>query len=171
MVQRGHIDANTMTGSWAGAMGQTQFMPSSYLKFAVDFDRDGRRDIWKSTPDALASIASYLKGWGWTGDQTWGREVAVSPAAKARIEESIPKRAQGCYAERNMTERRPLAQWRKLGVTLATGKPLPRADLEAGLVDVGERKFLVYPNYDAILAYNCAHYYALSVALLADRLN
>jgi membrane-bound lytic murein transglycosylase B len=171
MVQRGHIEAKTMTGSWAGAMGQAQFMPSSYLKFAVDFDRDGRRDIWKSTPDALASIASYLKGFGWNGDQTWGREVRVSAAVKARIEDTIPKRTIGCYAERNMTERRPLDEWRTLGVTLTTGKPLPHADLPAGLVDVGERKFLVYPNYDAILAYNCAHYYALSVALLADRLN
>ena len=170
MVQRGHIDAKTMTGSWAGAMGQTQFMPSSYLKYAVDFDDDGRRDIWKSTPDALASIASYLKGFGWDGDETWGREVTVSAAARARIDETIPKRTKGCYAERNMTERRPLDEWRKIGVTLATGKPLPRASMEAGLVDVGERKFLVYPNYDAILGYNCAHYYALSVALLADSL-
>jgi membrane-bound lytic murein transglycosylase B len=170
MVQRGHIEARIMTGSWAGAMGQTQFMPSSYLKHAVDFDRDGRRDIWKSTPDALASIASYLKGYGWNGDQTWGREVRVSAAAAARIEESIPRRTHGCYAARNMTERRPLAEWQKLGVTLVNGKALPRAEMSAGLVDVGERKFLVYPNYDAILGYNCAHYYALSVALLADRL-
>ena len=170
MVQRGHIDAKTMTGSWAGAMGQTQFMPSSYLKFAVDFDDDGRRDIWKSTPDALASIASYLKGFGWNGEQTWGREVEVTAAVKTRIEETVPKRTAGCYAERNMTERRPLDEWRELGVTLANGRPLPRAEMAAGLVDVGERKFLVYPNYDAILAYNCAHYYALSVALLADSL-
>jgi membrane-bound lytic murein transglycosylase B len=170
MVQRGHIEARTMTGSWAGAMGQTQFMPSSYLKFAVDFDRDGRRDIWTSTPDALASIASYLKGYGWNGDETWGREVTVTAAVKTTIDETIPKRTVGCYAERNMTERRPLSDWHALGVTLTTGKPLPRADLTAGLVDVGERKFLVYPNYDAILGYNCAHYYALSVALLADRL-
>jgi membrane-bound lytic murein transglycosylase B len=170
MVQRGYIEAKAMTGSWAGAMGQTQFMPSSYLKFAVDFDQDGRRDIWKSTPDALASIASYLKGWGWNGDQTWGREVTVTDKVKSVIDESIPKRTQGCYAERNMTERRPLDQWRKLGVTLVGGTPLPRADIPAALVDVGDRRFLVYPNYDAILAYNCAHYYALSVALLADRL-
>ncbi len=171
MVQRGHIEVKTMTGSWAGAMGQAQFMPSSYLKFAVDFDKDGRRDIWRSTPDALASIANYLKGFGWSGDETWGREVTVTAAAAARIAESIPKRTQGCYAERNMTERRPLGDWTTLGVTLADGKPLPRADMAAGLVDVGERKFLVYPNYDALLAYNCAHYYALSVALLAERLN
>ena len=170
MVQRGHIEAKAMTGSWAGAMGQTQFMPSSYLKHAVDFDNDGRRDIWKSTPDALASIASYLDGYGWNGDQTWGREVKVPAAAKETIETSIPKRTIGCYAERNMTERRPLDDWRTLGVTLADGSALPRAEIPAGLVDVGERKFLVYPNYDAILGYNCAHYYALSVALLADRL-
>jgi membrane-bound lytic murein transglycosylase B len=170
MVDRGHIEPRAMTGSWAGAMGQTQFMPSSYLQYAVDFDKDGRTDIWKSTPDALASIANYLKGYGWNGDHTWGREVRVSDEAKARIDETIPKRPEGCYAIRNMTERVPLDEWRKLGVTLADGDPLPKADLTAGLVDVGSRKFLVYPNYDAILGYNCAHYYALSVALLAEQL-
>jgi membrane-bound lytic murein transglycosylase B len=170
MVQRGHIEAGSMTGSWAGAMGQTQFMPSSYLDYAVDFDRDGRRDIWKSTGDALASIANYLKGFKWNGDETWGREVQVSPAARAEIERGIPRRTEGCYALRNMTERRPLDEWRKIGVRLVGGNPLPRANLNAGLVDVNERTFLVYPNYDAILGYNCAHYYALTVALLSDRL-
>jgi membrane-bound lytic murein transglycosylase B len=170
MVQRGHIEASSMTGSWAGAMGQTQFMPSSYLSYAVDFDGDGRRDIWKSTGDTLASIANYLKGFGWNGNETWGREVKVSNAVREKIASTIPKRAEGCYAVRNMTERRPLEQWQKLGVRLVGGRPLPRAALTAGLVDVGERTFLVYPNYDAILAYNCAHYYALTVALLSDRL-
>jgi len=159
-----------MTGSWAGAMGQTQFMPSSYMKYAVDFDGDGHRDIWKSTPDALASIANYLKGYGWNAGTTWGREVKVPAAALTRIAEEVPKRPEGCYAIRNMTERVPLARWRALGVTLPDGKPLPQSDLVAGLVDVGERKFLVYPNYDAILGYNCAHYYALSVALLGDQI-
>ena len=168
MVDRGYIDARSMTGSWAGAMGQTQFMPSSYLAYAVDFDKDGHRDIWKSTPDALASIANYLKGYGWTAGTTWGREVKVTDAAMTRIGDEIAKRPEGCYAIRNMTERVPLARWRALGVTLPDGKPLPQADLVAGLVDVGERTFLVYPNYDAILGYNCAHYYALSVALLGD---
>jgi len=168
MVDRGYIEARTMTGSWAGAMGQTQFMPSSYLEYAVDFDGDGHRDIWKSTPDALASIANYLKGYGWKAGETWGREVRVPEAARERIAAAIPKRAEGCYAIRNMTERRPLSQWRGLGVTLPNGQPLPPVDIVAGLVDVGERKFLVYPNYDAILGYNCAHYYALSAALLGD---
>jgi membrane-bound lytic murein transglycosylase B len=170
MVQRGHIDAGAMKGSWAGAMGQPQFMPSSYLTYAVDFDDDGRRDIWKSTGDALGSMANYLKGFGWNGDETWGREVRLTAAAREEIARTIPKRTEGCYAIRNMTERRPLAEWRKMGVRLVGGNPLPRADIAAGLVDVGERTFLVYPNYDAILGYNCAHYYALTVALLSDRL-
>jgi membrane-bound lytic murein transglycosylase B len=170
MMSQRHIDANAMTGSWAGAMGQTQFMPSSYLKHAVDFDKDGKSDIWKSTPDALASIASYLKAYGWDGTYTWGREVAMSPAARERIAERVPKRTEGCYARRNMTERLPLDEWREMGVTREDGGPLPTSKVPAGLVDVGDRLFLVYPNYDAILGYNCAHYYALTVALLAGEL-
>ncbi len=170
MVARGHIEPAAMTGSWAGAMGQTQFMPSSYLKYAVDFDHDGRRDIWRSTDDALASIASYLQGYGWNQEETWGREVRMSPSLRAAIETAVPRRTEGCYAIRNMTVRVPLERWRALGVVRVDGGPLPTADVEAGLVDVGQRAFLVYPNYDAILGYNCAHYYALTVALLADQL-
>jgi membrane-bound lytic murein transglycosylase B len=168
MVDRGYIDAKSMTGSWAGAMGQTQFMPSSYLQYAVDFDRDGHRDIWRSVPDALASIANYLKGYGWQRNETWGREVRISDAAQTRIDAELTKRPEGCYAIRNMTERVPLARWREFGVTRVNGAALPAADMSAGLVDVGERKFLVYSNYDAILGYNCAHYYALSAALLGE---
>ena len=170
IVQNGYIDPRSMTGSWAGAMGQPQFMPSSYLKFAVDHDSDGRRDIWRSTPDALASIANYLKGWGWNGDETWGREVRMTRAVRERIADAVPIRTEGCFAMRDMTERVPLSQWRELGVRLANGQPLPRADLAAGLVETEDRAFLVYTNYDAILRYNCAHHYALSIALLADRL-
>jgi membrane-bound lytic murein transglycosylase B len=170
IVQRGYIDASSMTGSWAGAMGQPQFMPSSYLQYAVDFDGDGRRDIWRSTADALASIANYLKGWGWNGDQTWGREVRVSRAVREKIADAVAPRTDGCFAMRDMTERVALKQWAALGVRLANGAALPRADLTAGLVETEDRAFLVYPNYDAILRYNCAHHYALSIALLADRL-
>ena len=169
MAQR-HIDAKAMTGSWAGAMGQTQFMPSSYLKHAVDFDKDGKSDIWKSTPDALASIASYLKAYGWDGAYTWGREVALTPEVRERVAARVPRRTEGCYARRNMTERMPLDDWREMGVTREDGGALPKSKVPAGLVDVGDRLFLVYPNYDAILGYNCAHYYALTVALLADEL-
>jgi len=169
IVSGGYIDAKTMTGSWAGAMGQPQFMPSSYLKHAVDFDNDGLRDIWHSEADTLASIASYLRDAGWEPGQTWGREVTVSKAARQHIED-IPKRDVGCSAKRQMTERRPLPVWREAGVRLKAGGPLPASELPASLVDVGGRSFLVYPNYEAILDYNCAHLYALSVGMLADRI-
>lgn len=170
MVSKGYIDAPTMTGSWAGAMGHPQFMPSSYLKYAEDFDKDGHRDIWRSTGDTMASIANYLNKFGWDDDETWGREVTVTPAVRARVKAAIPARTEGCYAKRNMTERRPLTEWQKLGVRLKSGKPLPRSSIKAGLVETDERSFLVYDNYDAILEYNCAHYYALTVALLSDQL-
>ena len=170
MVSRGHIDAASMTGSWAGAMGQPQFMPSSYLKFAEDFDRDGRRDIWRSTADALASIANYLKTWGWNDELTWGREVRITPEVRARIDQETTRRSDGCYAMRNMTERIPLAEWQRLGVRRPNGAALPTSDVTAGLIDTDTRSFLVYENYDAILRYNCAHYYALTVALLADQI-
>lgn len=170
IVANGYMNAGGMKGSWAGAMGQAQFMPSSYLKHAVDFDGDGDRDIWSSTGDALGSIANYLKAYGWRNDQTWGREVRVSEAARERIAENVPMRTMGCYAIRNMTERIPLSRWRELGVKRSDGGPLPTADIAAGLVRTDTRNFLVYGNYDAILGYNCAHYYALTVGLLADRL-
>lgn len=170
MVSRGYIDVSSMTGSWAGAMGHPQFMPSSYMKFAEDFDKDGRRDIWRSTGDALASIANYLEEHGWDDETTWGREVRVTDAIRARVKEEIPPRTEGCFAMRNMTERRPLDEWQTLGVRLANGRALPSSSIPAGLVTTDKRTFLVYPNYDAILQYNCAHYYALSVALLADQL-
>jgi len=170
MVSKGYIETKTMTGSWAGAMGHPQFMPSSYLEFAEDFDRDGRRDIWGSTPDALASIANYLEEWGWDDEFTWGREVRVTPEARARIDLETTKRTEGCFAMRNMTERIPLAEWQRLGVRLPDGRALPKSDVKAGLVTTDRRTFLVYENYDAILHYNCAHYYALTVALLADQI-
>jgi membrane-bound lytic murein transglycosylase B len=169
IVQGGYIDAKTMTGSWAGAMGQPQFMPSSYLEHAVDFDKDGLRDIWHSKADTIASIASYLKNSGWEAGQAWGREVKISDAARAEIAR-IPMRDAGCSAKRMMTERRPLGIWREAGVRLKSGAPLPQSDIPASLVDVGGHSFLVYPNYETILDYNCAHLYALSVGMLADRL-
>jgi len=170
MVSKGYIDTKTMTGSWAGAMGHPQFMPSSYLKFAEDFDRDGRRDIWRSTPDALASIAHYLEEWGWDDEFTWGREVRLTPAVREAVAQATTRRTDGCYAMRNMTERIPLTDWQRLGVRRVNGAALPASDVKAGLVTTDTRSFLVYDNYDAILRYNCAHYYALTVALLADQI-
>src|SRR5688572_31533017 len=151
MVTKGYIETKTMTGSWAGAMGHPQFMPSSYLEFAEDFDRDGRRDIWQSAPDALASIANYLEEWGWDDEFTWGREVRVTPAARERIAQVTSKRTDGCFAKRNMTERIPLTEWQGLGVRRPDGAPLPKTTAKAGLVSTDTRDFLVYDNYDAIL--------------------
>ena len=170
ILDRGDIDLASMKGSWAGAMGQPQFMPSSYLKLAEDFDGDGRRDIWASPADIFASIAKYLKARGWAARETWGREVKVAKAAAARIKAEVAMRGSGCNASRQLTERLPLERWEELGVRLPGNKPLPTADMAASLLAVGSRRFLVYGNYDTILAYNCAHAYALSVGLLADRI-
>ena len=169
ILDRGDIELARMKGSWAGAMGQPQFMPSSYLKYAVDFDGDGRRDIWSSRGDTFASIANYLHEHGWTKAQRWGRAVRL-PAKAAAIEEAAPLRVEGCVAERQMTVRLPLSRWRALGVRTEARQPLPRARIEASLVRAGARAFLVYGNYEALLAYNCAHAYALSVALLSEGL-
>jgi membrane-bound lytic murein transglycosylase B len=169
MVSRGYAEADAMKGSWAGAMGQTQFMPSSYLAHAVDYDGDGRRDIWQSTPDSLASMANYLAARGWVRDRTWGREVRLSATARKRVED-VPRRTEGCGAMRDMTEPLPLREWQRRGVRLVGGGPLPRATVQASLVQVQTRDFLVYPNYDALLRYNCAHHYALAVAMLSERL-
>lgn len=169
ILDRGDITLEELKGSWAGAMGQPQFMPSSYLSYAQDFDGDGRRNIWTSQPDVFASIAYYLQQHGWTAGEAWGREVKAPPAARRAIEE-LPRRAEGCRAQRVMTERRPVSGWRKLGLRTLKGTTLPASTAAASLVDAGSRTFLVGRNYEALLGYNCSHNYALSVALLADRL-
>ncbi|MBM4440017.1 MAG: lytic murein transglycosylase [Candidatus Rokubacteria bacterium] len=172
MVKAGHIDAASMLGSWAGAMGQPQFMPSSYLAYAVDFDGDGRRDIWASHADTFASIANYLKRHGWRGGERWGREVELTADADTRATRSVKPRRDGCRAMRDMRGPATLATWQKLGVRLPGGDDLPNAPArdEAALIRAGRRRFLVHDNYDAILRYNCAQHYALTVAILADRI-
>jgi len=170
IVDRGHIELAAMKGSWAGAMGQAQFMPSSYLEHAQDFDGDGRRDIWSSLPDVFASIANYLRAYGWSADQTWGREVRVPAASRDRLVAQIGLRESGCRAERELTKAVPLAQWQALGVRTTSGRALPKVARPAALLRAGPRTYLVYGNYDALLGYNCAHAYALAVGLLADRI-
>jgi membrane-bound lytic murein transglycosylase B len=170
IVDRGYIGLDQLRGSWAGAMGQPQFMPSSYLKWAQDFDQDGDRDIWRSEHDIFASIANYLKAHGWSPDTTWGREVRLPAGGVDAVREAAGMRAEGCRAEREMTNRLPLARWRELGIRTTAGEALPRAALDGSLIYTGKRAFLVYPNYEALLEYNCAHSYALAVALLADRI-
>jgi membrane-bound lytic murein transglycosylase B len=169
IVDRGDIELEKLKGSWAGALGQPQFMPSSYLQYAQDFDADGRRDIWSSQADVFASIAFFLREHGWMPGQAWGREVRVTPIVQKAIL-AIPRRDTGCRARRLMTGARPVREWRKLGLLTREGKPLPAIDKAASLVEAGKRTFLLYDNYEALLGYNCAHSYALSVGLLADRL-
>jgi membrane-bound lytic murein transglycosylase B len=169
IVDRGDIELERLKGSWAGALGQPQFMPSSYLEYAQDFDEDGRKDIWTSQADVFASNAFYLQKHGWTPGQSWGREVRVTPIVQKAIL-AIPRRDVGCRARRLMTPPRPVNEWSKLGLLTTAGKPLPRSQMPASLVEAGRRTFLLYDNYESLLGYNCAHSYALSVGLLSDRL-
>jgi membrane-bound lytic murein transglycosylase B len=168
ILNRGDIDLPHLKGSWAGAMGQAQFMPSSYLKFAEDFDGDGKRDIWSTPADVFASIANYLKGHGWAADQDWGREVKVMSEAARRIARDVAPRNGTCQATRNMSVALPLTRWAELGVRLPGGKALPKSDATASLVSGATRRFLTGANYDALLEYNCAHSYAITVGLLGD---
>ena len=170
ILDKGYIQLDEMKGSWAGAMGQTQFMPSSYLAHAQDFDGDGRRDIWKGLPDVFASIANYMKAYGWTERQAWGREVKLPPGGADRLVEKVGLRPTGCRAARELTVPAPLKQWQQLGVRTVTGAALPKVDRDASLLRAGRKNYLVYGNYDTLLGYNCAHAYALAVGLLSDRI-
>ena len=157
IIDAGHISAEAMKGSWAGAMGQSQFMPSSFLAYAQDFNGDGKKDIWNTQADVFASAANYLARSGWAGDERWGRQVTV-PA-------SVPESAM------ERTNKKSLAEWARLGVTLPDGSSLPIADLQAGLVapdGVNGPKYLTYGNYDVIMKWNRSTYFATSVGLLAD---
>ena len=170
IIDQGHISQDEMKGSWAGAMGQTQFMPSSYLAHAQDFDGDGRRDIWKALPDVFASIANYMKAYGWTEHQAWGREVKLPAGGADRLIEKVGLRQSGCRASRELTVPAPLSQWQQLGVRTLAGAALPKVERSASLLRAGKKHYLVYQNYDVLLGYNCAHAYALAVGLLADRI-
>ena len=160
IIDEGAISASRMEGSWAGAMGHVQFMPSVFLRYAVDYDRDGRRDLWGSIPDAMASAANFLRGIGWQEGQRWGREVQL-PA-------DFP------YHKAGRDRRLSLEEWQRLGVRRPDGSSLPIADFEAALlVPAGHTgpAFLVYDNFHVIMRWNRSEFYALSVGHLADRIN
>ena len=140
----------------------------SYLRFAEDYDGDGRRDIWSTPADIFASIANYLSSRGWIDGETWGREVKVTPDAAQRIRTEVAPRSGTCAATRAMIGPLPADRWQKLGVRLPGGRPVPKGDGPTSLVSGSERHFLVTPSYDAILDYNCSHAYAITVGLLSD---
>ncbi len=172
ILQAGHIDHADMKGSWAGAMGQSQFMPSSFVNYAVDFDGDGRRNIWTSEADVFASIANYLGQRGWQSGQRWGREVTLPDDYHERADQwSQGDASFSCSVLRRHTVQRPLAEWQMAGVRTADGADLPQADFPGSIVlpdGEGGRAFMTYPNFRVILTYNCANNYALAVAKLAD---
>jgi lytic murein transglycosylase len=160
MVEQG-IDPSVMKGSWAGAMGQPQFMPSSYLKYAVDFDGDGDKDIWNSVPDALGSIANYLVAKGWQKGRGWGYEVLI-PTSVTCAQEG-PDLAQ------------PISHWASLGIERVSGKDFPKAEQKASgmmIVPAGRHgpEFIVTPNFYVIKEYNNSDLYALFIGNLADRI-
>ena len=159
LLQAGDIRADGLTGSWAGAFGHTQFMPSTYERIAVDFDGDGRRNLIDSIPDALASTANYLVKSGWRTGEPWGYEVTL-PAGFD-------------LAQAGRTNRKPLTQWVKQGIARVDGQALQADDRNAAVLvptGVAGPAFIVFKNYDAIYSYNAAESYALAIALLADRL-
>jgi peptidoglycan lytic transglycosylase B len=172
ILDSGDVEPAALRGSWAGALGQPQFMPSSFLLYAQDFDGDGKRDIWRSAPDVFASIANFLTAKGWTSGGRWGREVSVPASLRARLPEVAPLQTEGCLARRQMSVPLPVATWAKLGVRAPGGARLPAADLDvasASLISGVKRHFLVYPDYLALLEYNCVNAYGLSVGLLSDK--
>lgn len=171
ILDKGYIERDQMKGSWAGAMGQLQFMPSSYLAHAKDHDGDGKRDIWSTLPDVFASIANYMIAYGWKTDQIWGREVKVPAGGATKLAAKVGFRQSGCRAARELTVPLPLSKWQALGVRTAAGGALPKVDRDASLLRAGAKSYLVYGNYDSLLGYNCAHSYALAVGLLSDRLD
>lgn len=159
IIQDEHIAPDRLVGSWAGAFGQTQFMPSTYLRLAVDFDGDGRRDLVDSVPDALASTANFLKRAGWNPALAWGYEV------------KLPAGIDTAGAGRK--NKRPMSSWARQGVSRVDGQALPAGDVPAGLLLPAGRNgpaFLVTRNFDALYSYNAAESYALAIAHLSDRL-
>lgn len=163
ILEQGHIRIEEMKGSWAGAMGQCQFMPSSFLAFAADGDGDGKKDIWTNKVDVFASTANYLRQSGWDDRHTWGRQV------------KLPKVFDEQLAGREAIKGKTLQEWSQLGITRYDGSPLPRLaeDIQAWLImpdDRSGRVYLVYNNYNVLMKWNRSYYFALAVSHLADRI-
>ena len=159
IVQSGDARPEALRGSWAGAMGHTQFMPTSFLTYSVDFTGDGRRDVWGADPtDALASAANYLRANGWQAGRPWGVEVRLPPGFD--------------FAEADQAKLQPVAHWRARGVTTVEGAPLPDHGPAAILTPAGARgpAFAIFNNFHVIKTYNNATSYALGVGHLADRI-
>jgi len=155
ILNNGDITPDRMTGSYAGAMGQPQFMPSSFLRLAVDFDGDGRRDIWTSKPDVLGSIANFLAQSGWRAGEPWGQPVRVPVGIVAS----------------GRDVKRPLAEWARQGITPTAGQWAASGDAQSAVIapdGAGGETFLVFNNFNAIRRYNPSDFYAIAVGLIGD---
>ena len=163
IIDEGHVTTDNMKGSWAGAMGQSQFMPTSFRRFAEDYNGDGRRDIWSTQADVFASAANYLKRSGWRNDITWGREVRLPQTGIAS-----PGQAMKLHDDKTW---KPLPEWAQLGLLNVGGDALPTRAIRARLVlpdGADGRAYLVYDNFEAILKWNRSNYFAIAVGTLSD---
>ena len=158
IIDDGHIAVDNMSGSWAGAMGQLQFLPSVFARYGIDGDNDGKIDIWNSLPDIFHSAANFLSQSGWRGDERWGREVLLP----SNFDFSLT----------GTRTRKPLQEWNELGIIQMNGSPIPVANMQASVIlpaGAGGPAFLTYANFRATMVYNPSTFYALTVGHLADR--
>ena len=158
IINDGHISMNKMTGSWAGAMGQCQFMPSSFINYANDWNMDGAKNIWTSKPDVFASAANYLKRVGWSNKITWGRKVYIGNLNK----------------KFNIKKFYFLKEWNKNGVLSENKEKLPQVNVKARLIipdNYGKYGYLVYSNFESLLNWNRSNYFAIAVGKLSDSIN
>ena len=173
IAQRGDVSLNGLTGSWAGAMGHTQFIPTSYQAYAIDGDGDGKKDIWQNQIDIFASMANYLKKEGWNDDLTWGRQVKLPENFDTSL--AIPKNTgsrKNWLKAWEKTEK-TLSQWQTLGVRRTDGTNLPNVGIKAALIfPDGEngRAYLAYDNYKSLMHWNLSYYFVSSVGHLSDRI-
>lgn len=157
IVNEGHVSLHDFKGEWAGASGQPQFLPSSWRKYAVDYDGDGRKDIWKSKPDVFASIANYMVKHGWQAGQPW--------AIKVKLPRNFDDKLEGKRIVK------PVSEWNRMGVRTLDGQPLPYQYLTASVIKpYGGPVFLAFPNYKMILRYNNSIYYAGAIGYMADKI-
>ncbi|MBB1330395.1 MULTISPECIES: lytic transglycosylase domain-containing protein [unclassified Pseudoalteromonas] len=173
ILKSGHITLDKFKGSWAGAMGQTQFMPTSFNAYAVDYNNDGRKDIWTTKEDAFASIANYLKQEGWNDSLTWGRQVQLPENFDSKYVLVRGTKTRKQWLEYWNDSERSLADWQALGVRKADGSDLPNVDVSAALVmpdDINGRMYLAYDNYKVFMHWNRSYYFATSVGYLSDRI-
>lgn len=171
ILAEGHIDLPQMKGSWAGAMGHTQFMPSSFMKYAQDGDGDGHKDIWTNRSDAFASIANYLKTEGWQPGLTWGRQVQLPKNFDYSLVIPTGSKDRAQWLQWWQKSERSLADWQKLGVRNADGGALPKRAVNAALVmpdNKDGRAYLAYHNYQTLMHWNRSYYFVSSVGYLAD---